>query len=277
MDSAIIFFFSGTGNTWWLSKTIAQKLEEQGLSTTNVSIENQNLEEKIEKILQYDLIGFGYPIYGSDCPEVFDKFVKTLPYADEKECFIFTSMMTFSGDGALVQKRYLEGQGYKIRQAVNIVMPNNIKLPYPIIDRLPINSREEIDELLNQACEKAGKLVQKILTGEEWVEGYGVLNKIGGLMQRIPVSFLGWSRWAENFYVDYAACTKCMQCVEYCPTSNIQVNGGEFVWGEKCICCVRCYNLCPEDAIQYKPPTLDRNRFPRYKGPIKNLHPGQIT
>jgi Pyruvate/2-oxoacid:ferredoxin oxidoreductase delta subunit/flavodoxin len=272
----VIFFFSGTGNTWWLAKSIAKKLVQKSLETITISIETQDLITELEKIDKYDLIGFGYPIYGSGCPELFDKFIKSLPQCEEKECFIFTSMMAFSGDGALVKKRQLERKGYKIKQAVNIVMPNNIKLPYPIIEKFPMNSRDEINELLNKAEERVNKLVQKILNKEDCVEGYGALNKIGGLMQRIPVRFFGWSRWAENFFVDYEDCTECMQCVKYCPTGNIQKDGERFVWGDKCICCMRCYNLCPEDAIQYKRATLDRKRFPRYKGPIKGLHPKQI-
>jgi Pyruvate/2-oxoacid:ferredoxin oxidoreductase delta subunit len=180
-------------------------------------------------------------------------------------------MLAFSGDGALVAERHLRKKGYRVKQAVNTHMPNNLKLPYPVIGQFPIYGEEQKTKILGYAEVKISKLVEKIVKDEEWVEGRGLLGIIGGVFQRVLVVFTGWSRWARNFFVDYDACINCNQCVEYCPTENITRIEDQYQWGEKCICCLRCYNMCPTDAIQYKNATMDRIRFPRYKGPIQEF------
>jgi ferredoxin len=182
-------------------------------------------------------------------------------------------MLAFSGDGALVAEKRLKKQGYNIKQAVNTVMMNNIKLPYPIMNSLPIYNQKEMEKIREKAEKRMEKLVDLVLKGEKWIEGKGVLGIIGGMMQRSFVAITGWSRWAKNFYVDQEVCINCNQCIEYCPTGNIMVENGEYKWGEKCICCVRCYNLCPTDAIQYKQATMNRQKYPRFKGPIKDFTP----
>ncbi len=270
MKKALIFFFSGTGNTWWLAKTLGLYFEELGVEIKVVNIEYMDIS--LDTIGEFDVVGLGYPVYGSDCPINFLEFVENLPFQEGMNCFIFTAMLGFSGDGALTTEMLLKEKGYNLRQAVNVRMLNNIKLPYPGLAQFPIYSEKEGKKIREDAKEKAKKLASKVVSGEKWIEGRGILNKIGGLSQRVPVSYLGWTRWAKNFFVDYDTCTGCMQCVENCPADNISMKEGKIEWGKQCICCVRCYNLCPTDAIQYKEATMNRKKFPRFKGPTPGFH-----
>lgn len=272
MTSVAIFYFSGTGNTWWLGKALERKFNERNIQTQFIEIDSEFVTQYIDRVDAFDIVGFGYPIYGSDCPLKFWSFLNTLPLVEKKDSFVFTSMLAFSGDGALVAERHLKKRGFNLKQAVNIKMPNNLKLPYPIIDQFPIYSEEETEQILMKAEKKIERLIDKIINRDHWIEGRGPLGILGGVIQRGSVVLLGWSRWARNFFVDNEACTQCMLCVDDCPTGNIRYEDGEFVWGEKCICCLRCYNLCPIDAIQYKKATLDRDKFQRYKGPISGYN-----
>ncbi|GAI06359.1 unnamed protein product, partial [marine sediment metagenome] len=64
--------------------------------------------------------------------------------------------------------------------------------------------------------------------------------------------------------------------VEFCPTNNIRFENEEFVWGDDCNICLRCYNLCPEDAVQFKKGTLDKKKYPRYKGPGNGFNQSKL-
>ena len=196
-----------------------------------------------------DIVGFGYPIYGSDIPENFMKFIDNLQKVDKKPAFVFTTMLIFSGDGAVVGKRRLRRRGFKVKQAINIRMPNNVKLPYPIFRSLRIRNAEETDEIKRKAFTKLSKLADRIVTGRNWVQGWDPFNITGGLMQRVEMRLFDLSIYARNYFVDKETCTQCMQCVDTCPTNNIVFEDGEFIWKNRCTICLRCYNLCPEDAI----------------------------
>ncbi|MHA1127174.1 MAG: EFR1 family ferrodoxin [Candidatus Heimdallarchaeota archaeon] len=270
ISNVVMFYFSGTGNTWWVGKQIEKILTEKGVKVKNISFEAEKFpdDKAIEKLVaEADTVGFGYPIYGSDIPPNFMKFIDDFPKVDKKSAFVFTTMMLFSGDGAVVGKRRLRRRGFKVKQAINIRMPNNVKLPYPIFKWFPIKNDDENNTVKEKAIKKATKLVNRILAEKKWVQGWDPINIAGGLMQRVEMRLFDLSVYARNYFVDEETCTECMQCVDYCPTENITFDDGKFVWGKKCALCLRCYNLCPEDAIQYKKATLKREKYTRYKGP----------
>ena len=266
-----IFYFSGTGNTWWVTERLCEMLKEKKFEVEHISVESKKGKDEkiITKLIENsDIVGFGYPIYGSDIPPNFMEFIKNLAPVKEKEAFVYTTMMIFSGDGALVGRRQLRKKGYNVRQATNIRMPNNVKLPYPIFRRFPINNGEANDWVKNEkALPKIKKLAEKILKKKRWLQGWDPVNVSGGLAQRLEMRFGNLWKYARNYSVDEETCTQCMQCVEFCPTNNITFENEKFNWGKKCVLCLRCYHMCPEDAILFKEATLDRTKFPRYKGP----------
>ncbi len=245
-------------------------MNQRNIEIKKYSIESTEIakpEIHNELIRNVDIVGFGYPIYGSDIPKNFMDFIDNLQKVDKKQAFVFTTMLLFSGDGAVVAKRRLRKRGFKVKQAINIRMPNNVKLPYPIFKSLAIRNAEENDKVKQKAFVKLSKLADRIASGKNWVQGWDPLNIAGGLMQRVEMRLFDLSIYARNYFVDDETCTQCMQCVEYCPSNNIEFKDEKFSWKDKCILCLRCYNLCPEDAIQYKEATLNRDKYTRYKGP----------
>lgn len=265
-----IFYFTGTGNTWWVMNELQEQLKEKGQEVIHHSLESTFVkdQEKVKELItKSDIVGFGYPIYGSDIPPNFMEFIDNIPKMDGKLAFVFTTMMLFSGDGAMVAKRRLRRRGYKVKQAINIRMPNNVKLPYPIFKHFPIHNDEENDGVKTKAKLKIAKLVDRILSGKRWLQGWDPINIAGGLMQRVEMRLMDLSIYARNYYVDEETCTQCMVCVENCPTNNIVFEENVFRWEDQCTLCLRCYHFCPEDAIQFKKGTLDREKYIRYKGP----------
>lgn len=58
-------------------------------------------------ILKSDICGFGYPIYGSDLPEIVKNFISGLETVKNKKAFMFCTQWLWSGDGAAEGRRYL--------------------------------------------------------------------------------------------------------------------------------------------------------------------------
>ena len=70
-----IFYFSGTGNTWWCAEKIAETFRTAGNDATARSIEQLSPDETARMVETSDLIGLGYPIYGSDLPQPMKDFI----------------------------------------------------------------------------------------------------------------------------------------------------------------------------------------------------------
>ena len=111
---AILYYYSGTGNTELVAKLYKKYFE--GIETSEPDEEWSVDLYKIHQLEEgetfpnpndYDLIGFGFPIYGFNSPEPAWKFAKMLPAvrpetADgelkKKKAFVFRT----SGEGLSV-------------------------------------------------------------------------------------------------------------------------------------------------------------------------------
>jgi 2-oxoglutarate ferredoxin oxidoreductase subunit delta len=60
-----------------------------------------------------------------------------------------------------------------------------------------------------------------------------------------------------NIQVRVSWCKGCGLCVDYCPTSAIEMEGvlPRVVDAEKCTRCLQCEAVCPDFAIEIDPPS----------------------
>jgi flavodoxin len=169
----LIFYFSGTGNTWWVSARIAEKLRELGLDAQAYSIEQITDEESAELVKSADIIGLGFPIYGSDAPRNFHQFLDRLPALPEgKPVFGYITQLVWSGDGCNFLEKKLREKGYILTWAIEFKMPNNIALGFSPLKYTadyakfePLLTRNE--ERIAAFCEKIAGI--KDLSTHHWL------------------------------------------------------------------------------------------------------------
>ena len=59
----IIYYFSGTGNTWWIATTLQSQLKDHAVDC--YSIETLAIEDLTNQAALADHIILGFPVYGS--------------------------------------------------------------------------------------------------------------------------------------------------------------------------------------------------------------------
>ena len=267
MQTAVIFYFSGTGNTYWISKTIASRLTEKGISTKSISIESINSGDVAPIAESADIIGFGYPIYGSDLPMPMKNFIEKFPKQKiQKRAFVFCTQLMFSGDGSFVYRKQIESKSLKITQTAHINMPNNISM-YPMILRIP--SQKRIDRTVKSGEKKALRLADAIASNKRFLNGkYSFLL---GIMQRGPYRS-SYERFTDMLSVDKDLCTQCGRCVRLCPVANISMPDGYPAFAGKCTQCLRCYSFCPVYAILVSGKAHNQ-KYRVYRGPSPSFTP----
>ncbi|MHA1733119.1 MAG: EFR1 family ferrodoxin, partial [Promethearchaeota archaeon] len=176
-----LFYFSGTGNSWWAAREIEEMLGRAGGITTRISLESPTGKDpkRWVPILQNaDIIGVVFPVYGSTYPRIFRAWLDALPDGEGMPAFVVSTMALFSGDTALHFGRKLKKMGYKLRQGINLRMVTNIhghmgtKIPE---DEATLKKRFE------DAREKIGRLVEKIKRDKKWKQRRDPLSIIGAL------------------------------------------------------------------------------------------------
>ncbi|MGL4799491.1 MAG: EFR1 family ferrodoxin [Cellulosilyticaceae bacterium] len=269
MKKAVIFYFSGTGNTWWVSKKIGQKLREAEMKVRTVSIEKVTTEEADKLIQVSDIVGFGYPIYCSDIPTIMKDFMEKLGVHTGKKSFVFCTQESFSGDGSRVATEFLAHTGLDIRYSMHIAMPNNITASVS-----PLSYKytpKQQNQLLKKADMRIEKFVYYILEDIPGVVGFNKAAKALGSVQRIPYRKL--SDKAKHMISFSPKCTHCGYCERICPVDNITITPNGNITYNKCIQCMRCYNYCPHTAIRVFGFEHNEKRGPAYKGPVRHFNP----
>lgn len=273
MKDAIIFYFSGTGNTWWISNRIAEALESQGISARTVSIEKISADEANDLIYKSEYVGFGYPIYGSDMPEIMKRFFDSLEDMEMKSTFVFCTQWSYSGDGAHVCERAIRKKGYNVWWAEHFFMPNTISAG--LFARYT-NDPQKLKNILEKNRKRIDRLALKISKNVISKRGYTIVSTLGGLMQRIPYRRIYLS-YKDNISINAEKCIGCNRCVNICPVNNLEVSGDKIVAKGECILCGRCYNFCPVQAIEYNGKPHDMKKGIPYQGPIKTFYPEMLV
>jgi flavodoxin/ferredoxin len=267
-----IFYFSGTGNTWWAAQRLAEELEKYKFQTSTHSIEQVSQEKANDLIGQADLVGLGYPIYGSDAPLIMQDFISALPQNKQpKPMLVFVTQAAWSGNGAYFIRPLVEAKGYRIDWAVHFNMPNNISLDLGfflnailgLFRAKPANALKRIKEL---AC--------RVVENQPWIMGRSPFFSLGWI-QRIPFR-RGIHQWQSNAYqVDDGKCNACGRCERICPVGNITLIDGLPQFDDRCNLCLRCFNFCPQLAILAFNKPFNAAHFgdKPYQGPVPEFRP----
>ena len=270
-----IFYFSGTGNTWWVGNQIAEELQEHGCQAQPISIEQVTDDEAHELIEKAAMVGIGYPIYGSDAPLIMQAFIENLPaVTGQKPMFIYVTQAAWSGDGAYFMRKLIEAKGYQIRWAVHFNMPNNINADLGWIITMILKL---FQAKLPHAAERAAKLAQHIVDNQPWIMGKSSFLSFGWTQRFFFRK--GFDSSHKNIWsVDAEKCTSCGRCVRLCPVDNITLVDGLPQFGDQCNICLRCFNYCPELAIlAYKRPYNPQMFGTQpYQGPVSEFKPEML-
>ncbi len=275
--NAVIFYFSGTGNTWWVSTQLKQELENRDYTVEMYSLENPEMrtgEFSAAKIAGADHVIISYPVYGSDLPENMKNFVAKLPEAtDGKKFSAFCTQAAFSGDGNIFFKPEVEAKGYNFRQSFQVNMTTNFNvamLPFSLSK--PARGKK-LEKIKTKALAKIQKIAGMIASDKEYFEGRRFYQVILGKIQR--AMFRKQEKKLPNkFQFLPDRCIKCGICAKECPAENLTFEYGDtpkLTWSDKCILCFRCYNFCPGLAINFGGKVKNPEKYRRFKGPVKHM------
>ena len=248
MGEAMIFWFSGTGN----SKYVAEKIAEaNGLKLASIAeiMRGKGFQQSPD-----EMVGIVFPTYAWAPPKIVLDFVKRLRRNVGKDTYVF----------AVSTCNHIPGYGMrKIEAALrrpldcawSIEMPGNYIIdrdvePKEVQDRKLAEADATIAEI-NKALADRQTGINKVRPGSRpWVR----TMVMSPFFNRFVIN-------AKGFYAD-DACDSCGLCAQVCPMSNITVPKGEKpVWGQSCAFCLSCIHHCPKQAIQYKNDTEGKGRY----------------
>lgn len=236
-DFIDLAYFSGTGNTEYLVKLLAEKFSRRAIPVRLIRIEDAapGLTPAAG-----GLLGLAYPIHALNAPSPVFDFIAKLPPESGRRTFILKCPADpfFDGGSSHLVIRALRARGGEVFHESMVVMPSNVFVRYP--DRF-------IRRLLVAAENRLEKIAGEIAGGVSRLEKPGPFR-------RFLTRYLSWleRKGGKYFGRDLkvsSACDLCGLCVRRCPTGNIRQEEGKIVFSDRCIICMRCLYICPRVAI----------------------------
>lgn len=252
----MIFFFSGTGNTLWAARQLAEATGEKLISMTAHDTKTTYTLGEGERI------GFCFPIHGWQPPKAVRRFIDRINVSNPQGhyCYALCTCGDSVGLAMDMLDKHLAAKGMKTDSRYSLVMPESyVALPFMYTD-----SPQRECAKLEKARMDIGLVAREVASRRKGVERikYGPLPWV--LSHVIGTVFNGVLITDKPFTLDNDKCVKCGRCATVCPTGNIE--GGvamrpKWTHGGGCTACLACYHHCPRHAINYGPLTKKRGQY----------------
>jgi len=246
----MILYFSGTGNTEYIAKLIANGLDDECVDLFERIRTNDRSPLYSEKT--YVICA---PIYVCEMPLFLMKYLKSIKFnGNNKVYFVFTSG-GYCGSAKVQAKLFSMKKGLKCLGCVEFVMPRN----YVANNRYDMDTEEVIYSKISKATEKVKEVVEDIKNERKLKSRHVWLFETLIITPFAPI----WTKYklvAKDFYTT-VECVGCKLCAKVCPLNNIEVVDKKPIWGDSCTHCMACISKCPKKAIEYGNVTQGKKRY----------------
>jgi len=252
-----IYYFTGTGNSLKITRSISEKLEDSNLIPIAKVWQNKDLKTTGEKV------GFIFPLYYSGLPKIVYDFADKIDFSSAN---YFFAVVVSGGDiSALLPLqqlgRILKTKSKRLNAGFLIPMPNNYIIGYDI------HSEQRQKELFEKANEKVEAILEIVKNSENSLPE-NILEKNLNRADRFNTKFREKVNESDKSFYAENNCSSCGICEDICPVNNIILEDGVPQWQHKCQQCLACINFCPEKSIQFGTQTL---KTQRYHNPVITL------
>jgi len=244
----LIVFFSQTNSTKKIAKTIGK-----AIAAYNWDVDYKNIKYgKVDNLREYDMLGFGTPVYYYRLPFLVKDYLQSLPDLKNKAVFSFISYGSYYFDvpikiGNILKEKNTVNNGFFAARGVDKYL-GYLKQGVLFSEGHP-NKRE-----LTQAEKFARSLIKSFQLKSISENKYNYERETGKGVVYNCESILTMRWLINNFYSrlfsSSESCIGCGKCVEECPQDNIILdNRKRPKWGNGCELCLICEMVCPVQAV----------------------------
>ncbi len=240
MRKAIIYVFSGTGNTQRVCEAFKAQFEKNEVETAIYPIAKGS--EDAPNPNDFELVGFAYPVHAFNAPVNVLDFARKLPKVQGKKYFVLKSSgepLKLNNISSLKLNSILKKKGFVAGSEYHYAMPYNMIFRHT--DAMTVKMKNAMEGLAP-------------------IEANEILNGVEHKLSRVPFGrLIAWIFRIEHpamkvngrfFKVDESKCVGCGLCAKNCPQHNIIIDAnGKIKFSGDCIMCTRCSFFCPMDAF----------------------------
>lgn len=238
----MIYYFSGTGNSEWVARSLAELTHD---SVTRITKETlQPLDVKKD-----ETFGLVFPIYAWSLPKMVSDFLKNISIECGAYCYAVCTCGAEAGYAMHLLRARMHMDG-----VWSLIMPDNYVVAFKA------EAEDAALEKVRNANAQLGGIAASINARESGCADVHV-GKLAFLKTFVGGHlFRKYALSAKPFRSTYS-CTACGLCARVCPTGNIRIMDDMPFWGDDCQQCMACIQRCPKRAIEYGRSTEKHGRY----------------
>ena len=253
----MIFYFSGTGNSYQAAKSLLSPGEELADMAKCVRERKFSFYPGADEAL-----GFVCPVYFGGLPSVVREFIAAFKIdGADRYCY---GVLTCGGSpqaAAEMLRDDLRGSGISLSSVFTVTMPDNYVVMFTM------DSEAKIQRTLSAAEQELKKIKARIDSRETVAVKTSAAARA---LTKTMYPMYDRARKTDKFTSDNQ-CIGCGTCAGRCPAQAIVMRGGRPKWiKERCIHCMACVRC---GAVQYGKSTVGKKR---YTNPILKKTSGHV-
>ncbi|MBS5451792.1 MAG: EFR1 family ferrodoxin [Coriobacteriia bacterium] len=244
----MIIYFSGTGNSAYVARRIAQGLGDEAL-------------DLFERLRDHDYTPLGSdrpwvvvaPTYAWRLPRFLADWLRHTELTGSRDVTFVLTCGGGIGNAGCYAARLCTEKGMTHKGTIPVVMPEN----YIALFNAP--EPDEARRIIEAAEPAIDRAIETIASGKAFAPArLSLVDRLeSGIVNDL---FYPLVIHAKKF-VAGEGCTSCGRCERVCPLSNVCFVDGHPVWGDHCTHCMACICRCPVGAIEYGKASVGKPRY----------------
>ena len=244
----MILFFSGTGNSNYVAKRIADALGDEIVNlNARIKASDTSSIETGERVIIVT------PTYAWRIPRVVRDWLLKTELRGAKQAWFVMTCGSEIGNADRYNRELCTEKAISCMGTAQIVMPENY------IAMFAAPQADAAREIVAKAEPNIDRAIAAIRAGECFAP---TRNNLYDRLLSGPVNpiFYKFCVKADAFTVS-DTCIGCGQCAKRCPMNNVTLKDGKPVWGRNCTHCMACICYCPVSAIEYGKKSVGQPRY----------------
>ena len=244
----MILYFSGTGNSKYVAKRIADALGDEILNLNDrIKASDTSLVETGERVIIVT------PTYAWRIPRVVRDWLRKTELRGAKQVWFVMTCGSEISNADRYNRELCTEKAISCMGTAQIVMPENY------IAMFAAPQADAAREIVVKAEPSIDRAIAAIQRNQPFAP---TRNNLYDRFMSGPVNPIFYKCFVKaDAFTASDACIGCGQCVKRCPMNNVTLKDGKPVWGNNCTHCMACICYCPVSAIEYGKKSVGQPRY----------------
>ncbi len=244
----MILYFSGTGNSNYVAKRIADALGDALVNLNDrIKASDTSSVETGERVIIVT------PTYAWRIPRVVRDWLRKTELRGAKQAWFVMTCGSEIGNADKYNREFCTEKSVACMGTAQIVMPENY------IAMFSAPQADKARQIVAKAEPDIDRAIAAIQANQPFAP---TRNNLYDRFMSGPVNPIFYRFFVKaNAFTVSDACIGCGQCAKRCPMNNVTLKDGKPVWGKACTHCMACICYCPVSAIEYGKKSVGQPRY----------------